>query len=361
MLGALGLGRRRSIDAFERDIRSGDARAMSGALAEAAMVADAEAARARVIAAVVALLDREDAEASLRALAATTLADLDAREAVPQLVAAAEGDTPLVAEMSIAALGEIGDRRALEVARGALRASRPALRFQAIVAFSRIAVAAALDATEAAEPALLDAAWDAVARALVDEDDEVRARAADLVGELSERCAPPDRIADRLARLTADEDEIVAVRVAAAIALGEVGDQRGAAVLLRVASGALATEEPGRREAALEIAGELGLEAARPLASAAAFGWRSRFADPGRRASALVALAALGDERARAHFAAELASGSWARRTVAVGLIGRARLRSLRAEVAALANDETKADPVAVSDALERIDAAAGR
>jgi hypothetical protein len=75
----------------------------------------------------------------------------------------------------------------------------------------------------------------------------------------------------------------------------------------------------------------------------------------------LVALAALGDERARAHFAAELASGSWARRTVAVGLIGRARLRSLRAEVAALANDETKADPVAVSDALERIDAAAGR
>ena len=109
----------------------------AGALRD--LVAHAEAARERVVRALQRAL-REDEEAQVRAVAAMALADLQAREALADLLVAVEDRAPLVRQMAIAALGEIGDSRATERLRRALTDERAEVRFQAVMAFPRVSV-----------------------------------------------------------------------------------------------------------------------------------------------------------------------------------------------------------------------------
>ncbi len=334
-------------DAIVRDLSSSDVRVRIAAAEHAPLLAeglDAEV-RARLVGALTAAL-RDDHEA-VRGAAALSLADLDAHEALPALLIAADDDAAIVRQFAITALGELGDPRATERIRRALRDPRPEVRYQAVVAFPRIAKA-------------IDDVWSALGAGLDDDDAQVRGRAAEACAEQADGAELPRVVADRLARVAKDEEESIDTRVACAIALGESADERAAPVLLAVMSGEMEERDPRRVQAVFELAGELGLEAARPLATAAAFGLRARFGDPTRRDAALVALARLRDPRAIEHVLAELDARSFERRTVAVGIVSRAALPEARPRLEAMLRDPG-ADADGIADAIARIDAANAR
>jgi len=340
----LGKARVTTVEALLRDLGSPDARVRVTAADAASAVVEADivdSGRARVISALVSRLD--DAHVDVRAASALALADLSANEALPNLLVAADDDVALVRQCAITALGEIGDVRARERIRRALGDDRPEVRFQAIVAFPRLAREASEDA------------WAALLGGLEDADAQVRGRAAEACGELADGSPLPKEVADALARIVEDKNEAPDSRVASAIALAESGDRRGGPLLLAVLRGEIAEPDPGRVQAAFELAGELALEGARELASSAAFGLRARFGDAGRRSAALTALVRLGDRRAIDHVLAELDGRSFARRALAIGIVGRAGLAEARPRLLALKRDPALADPDAVDDALARI------
>ena len=351
----LGLGRARpsTVGALLRDFISRDPSVRIEAADASSFVvgSDAGEPRARVIAGLVKMLDA-DGSPQARSAAALALSDLHAIEALPALLIAAEDDAPLVRQLAITALGEIGDGRARERIRRALGDPRPEVRFQAIVAFPRVAKGQGDDGQKEA--------WSALRGALDDDDAQVRSRAAEACAELADAAELPSVVADRLAKIVVDCDETVDARVAAAIALGESSDRRGAKVLLDVIAGKIDEPNPARVQAAFELAGELGLDDARAAARAAAFGFRARFGDPGRRTAALIALCRLGDRRAIDHVLAELQASSFARRMLAVAIAGRAALieagPGLAAMRTALRTAPRLADAQALDDALARID-----
>ena len=341
-----------SVEAILRDLASNDAAVRVQAADEcASVIGDVEGEpRTRVIAALVRALGA-DGHAQARAAAALALADLRAHEALPALLVAADDDAPLVRQLAITALGEIGDVRARERIRRALGDERPEVRFQAIVAFPRLAK------RDDDEAGTFDA-WSALQTGLADDDAQVRGRAAEACGELADAGPLPDAIADRLAALLDGKSQPSDVRVASAIALAESGDMRGEGVLLDVMAGRIQDPDPGRVQAAFELAGELGLEAARPLAQSAAFGFRAIVGDPGRHTAAIVALVRLGDARAIEHVLSGFTARSFGKRMLAVAIAGRAELVDARPHLQSLRRDARLADPEAVDDALARIDAA---
>ncbi|MGZ3448985.1 MAG: HEAT repeat domain-containing protein [Polyangiales bacterium] len=312
-------------DAVLRDLGSKDVRARVAAAEHAARLAPSEGERSKIVSALTRALQDEAAE--VRGAAALALADLDASEALPALLVAADDDAFVVRQLAITALGEIGDARAQQRVLRALSDSRPEVRFQAIVAYPRIAGAD-------------DDVWSALADALKDDDAHVRGRAAEACAELADGKKLPAAVADRLAAIVDDEKEPADARVAAAIALGESGDARGERVFLAVMDGKLEEQDPQRIQAIFELAGELGLKAAIPLASNAAFGLRARFGDPSKRASALVALVRLGDRRAIDFVLAEMnGTASFERRTLAIGIAARAAMTEARPHLEALRKD----------------------
>ena len=68
-----------------------------------------------------------------------SLADIGAREALSSLLVAVEDDDPHVRQMALSSLGELGDPRATQRLERALRDARPEVRYQAVIAFSRVA------------------------------------------------------------------------------------------------------------------------------------------------------------------------------------------------------------------------------
>jgi HEAT repeat protein len=347
----LGFGRARpsTVEALVRDLGSSELRVrVEASEASSIVIADAsDTDRKRIIDALVKMLDA-DGQAHGRAAAAVALADVSAHEALPALLLAADDDAPIVRQMAIQALGEIGDVRACERIRRALSDDRPEVRFQAIVAFPRLAKQRAGDDH--------GTVWSALETGLVDEDAEVRGRAAEACAELADGKPLPKNIADRLAKMAIGKSEPADARVAASIALAESGDKRGSQTLLDVMAGRIDEPNPGRVQATFELAGELGLEEARAEATSAAFGLRARFGDPGRRAAALVALVRLGDRRAIDHVLEELGSSSFTRRMTALGVVSRSALVEARPQLEAMRNRESLADPDAVNDALAKLD-----
>ncbi len=331
-----------------RDLESKEARVQREAIAAAPGVAreEGDEARARIVAALAGILGGEG-PAMVRGDAAFALADLGATEALPALVAAAESDHDLVRELAVSALGELGDAQGLAVVERALRDEQPEVRFQAIVAYPRVAKGAVAT----------DRIWATLRRGLDDADEEVQVRAAEACAELAAGDPLPTTIADRLARLTGDAGIGAELRLAAATALGDSGDARGAPVLLSVVDGSTKTDER-RTFIALELCGELGLREAIPTLRASVFGLRARFGDPSRRATALLALCRLGDEEAVAVVLDEIERGSYARRAVALGIAGSARLQAARGAIERLRGREALADPEAVEDALASLSGA---
>ncbi|MFT3766359.1 MAG: HEAT repeat domain-containing protein [Minicystis sp.] len=336
----------RTLDAALRDL--GAARPNVRAEAARDLARHEADARDRVIAGLQKALGDESAQ--VRAAAATALADIGGVEAVAELIAAVDDKDALAAQMAVRALGEIGevgDPRVGDRLRRALSDARAEVRFQAVIAYPRVAAAgedavtAIVQATRDADPLVChialrmaeELAHDGGDPADIDERVMMRARA--LVGHAS-----PD------------------VRVASAILLAPRGDKAARDVIVSVARGETKTRDREDEAAAVELAGRLQIRGAIPGLERRAFGgllglMRDPFAWHAR-----VALARMGHERAEREILRELSAGDRDLRTLAVAAAGRARLLAARERIAAMKGDERRADPDAVDEALAALAAA---
>ena len=301
-----------------------------------------DASRSRVIGKLIDVL-REDDSAEVRGKAALALADAEATQAVEALVAAMDDAALEVRQMAIVALGEVGrgDSRALEVVDQALASPSPALRFQGLIAHAALGdgdlAGALVDATNDRDPKIRYIAF----------------RLAEEHFAVDESAGLPTEIRAR-AREGLDDDD-PAVRLAAGIVLVRAGDSVGEEAIVEAVNTAPGVYDPEDEEAAISLAGDLGLQDAKPGLRNRAWGLfamrRSSFVWQAR-----VALAQLGDRRAKAQILREL--GAWTRdtRTLAVAAAGRARLEEARDTLVAMRDRPERADPDAVADALARIE-----
>jgi HEAT repeat protein len=322
----------RTLEASVRDIASDRPPVRTSAIADLVRHAQqGDAARERAIP----LLEKalRDEVNAVRSAAALALADLRADAALPALIVAVEDPDPLVRQMALTALGEIGDARARQRIERALCDERPEVRYQALIAFVRIAEADDGDCRAAIE------------RALDDADSNIRHIALRLAEEHH-----VTGVEDKARSVLADPNRAVAI--VAAMILARAHDAEGEKALLGfVASGAGAHRED--EQAAVELAGELGLKSAIPDLERRAWGL-GRVVRDTCAWHAKIALARLGHERATAEIVAEL--GSWRResRDAAVVAAGRAHLTSARGAIVALR--ERGGDPRLIAEALELID-----
>ena len=243
--------------------------------------------------------------------------------------------------MVLNALGELGDARALPRLRRALTDKRPEMRYQAVIAFARVAD----DAQEVGQ---------ALLAATNDDDDAVVHIALRIAEERLDAGKPvDDRLVTRARALL--ESDATPVKVVAAILLGKSGDQGGHPLLLRVVRGdkiAGQTPEKEDERAAVELVGELGLEAARPHLERRAWGLM-HFVRDTCVFHAKIALARMDHPRAVAEIMADLASPRPDVLGGAVVAAGRARLKRARALIEALPADAV--DPELAKEALARL------
>jgi HEAT repeat protein len=307
---------------------------------------------------------KSDRVPGVRAEAAVALADVAAHEALPALLVAVEDEDAHVRQMALSALGEIGDRRATQRLERALRDARPEVRYQAIIAFSRVAKD---------DPAAVVAA---VERALDDEDPAIRYIAmriaeeqlADAGGDAAGSETHPlrdPRLVARAEQLAGGPDDAVAV--VAGLYLARLGRPLGRGIALDVVAEKRTTPELEDEQACVELAGELGMRDAIAHLERRAWGRRRVLRallswGAGDRAScawhARIALARLGHERARTEILADL--GSWRRETreAAVVAAGRARLHEARAvleKLLATVHPGESVDAALVREALVRL------
>lgn len=283
----------------------------------------------------------KDSRAAVRAEAALALADASATSALPELVARAGRDDALrVRQMALVALGELAtaeDEAACSAIDRALGDGHPELRFQALIAWVGVKG---------------DDAGDALRRAMRDEDAHVRYVAFRLAEErwLAGGAA---ELSDELSRAAKHglEDDAAEVRLAAALLLGRAGDASGERAIVDAIGGGSGAGEPEDAEAAIDLAAQLGLSAARSGLERRAFGVFGVSRDPFSW-HARVALARLGDERARRAILRGLGAWSLDARTLAVAAAGRARLAEARPLVLAMRGQPERADPAAVEEAL---------
>jgi hypothetical protein len=129
----------RNLGAALRDAQSTKARVRLSAVADLVRWTSGED-REQCIAALVRLLG-SDPDLDVQAAAALGLADAEAVESLPALIAAAQTGAPRLCQMSLLALGELAAPEhagALDVVRTALGSGAPALRFQSLVAAHRL-------------------------------------------------------------------------------------------------------------------------------------------------------------------------------------------------------------------------------
>jgi HEAT repeat protein len=275
----------------------------------------------------------KDEHAGVRGAAAVALADVKAVEALPSLLTAVEDVDGYVRQMALNALGEIGDGRAAGRLERALKDERPEVRYQAIIAFSRVAPA------EDIAPALLSATRD--------DDPAIRYIALRIAEDQLARDLSATLHVRAKAML---EDAAPEVRLVAAIYLAKAGDDAGRGLLLDVVRGRLARRpEAEDEQEAIEVCGALGLTEAIPDLERRAWGLR-RFVQTTCVFQAKVALARMGSARAIAEIVSDLDSGDREKRNAAIVAAGRARIGGARTKIEALAADV--ADPELVREAL---------
>jgi HEAT repeat protein len=297
------------------------------------------------VAALVARLAR-DPEPQVRAGAALALADIDAKEELPVLLAASADVDPGVRQMALVGVGELADPEHAEACAAATRGlvdALPAVRYQAVVALARLRGDASLEA-------LLVGTRDA--------DPEVRHVALRVAEEVFGGRAP-ERVPLALLQRArgALRDDNYGVQLAAAILLSVLGDASGRKRLIEVVNDRRRIPHAEDESIAVELCGELKLSEATPGLERRAFGvlggrtpasWHAR-----------VALAELGHPRAKSVILRGLAAWSRDARTLAVAAAGRARLQEARELLLSMAESPERAEPDAVRDALAAIDAAA--
>ena len=330
----------RTLEAALRDLRHAKNETRISALRDLVRLTESPD-RARALGALCEVM-ASDADVHVRAAAALALGDAEALESRAELVSAVQSGPVQVREMALAALGEIADPSDSEVL-ALIEAARldaaPEMRFQALIALSRVA-----------RPALLERLIDATR----DVDAEVRQIAYRLAEEqvLSDHVPLPEPLRQR-ARAALRDDE-PGVRLAAAILLARVGDPSGADVIRAVVERKDRVPSLADEQAALELAGELQISEARAALSRRAFGFFGLFRDP-LAWHARVALARLGDPQAKAAILRGLSAFTRDARTIAVAAVGRARICEARATLRAMS--AAQADPETVAEALAQLDA----
>ena len=348
----------RTLEASLRDIGSTKASVRVSAIGDLVRhAARSDDVRARAIPLLEKTL-RDDEAAPARGAAAVALADMGAHEALATLLVAVEDDDDHVRQMALSALGEIGDPRASQRLERAMRDPRPEVRYQAVIAYSRVckddpaALAAAL--TRALDDA--DAAIRYIAMRLAEE------RLADVLAVSSEAVPAPFRegsLAHRIDQLVDSPDEATAV--VAGLYLARLGRQRGYDVVLDVVAERRKTPELEDERACVELAGELLLRDALPHLERRVWGSRRVLRTffswgAGDHSScswhARIALARMGHEAARAGILADLSSWRRETREAAVVAAGRARVAEARS---AIENLGGSVDAALVREALVRL------
>lgn len=282
---------------------------------------------------------RDDVSAAVRSAAAVGLADLHAREAVPQLLVAVEDPHGHVRQMALSALGEIGEPSALPRVERALSDERPEVRYQAAIAFFRLCTD---------QLRLLEV----LREKSTDDDEAIRYIALRLGEEHLAASASAPALLDLAAELL--QDGAAEVELAAAVVLGHASDSRGYEVLREVARlgtvRGVAVPKEDESEA-IELAGRLGFTDLVPALARRAFGL-GRLVRDTCSLSAKVALARLGDVRAIDSLRSDLESSSADRRTLAIVAAGRTARAELR-EV--LEHSRRPLDGDLVAEALARL------
>ncbi len=335
----------RSLGAALRDVRDPKAAVRRSSVEDLVRHATGQGKEQAVQALVGAL--RSDVSADVRGAAALALADAHVAGCSEALVAAVKDSHLHVRQMAMIALGELGspdDVEVMEVVERLLQDEAAALRFQALIASSRLF-------GPRAERALL--------RGLTDVDPEVRHVALRLLEELGAvdggmvKAAPEVLTAARRALRDSDGR----VRAAAAILIGRGGDTSSASALAEVVADTSGTVDPDDEQTAIALVGELGIREAIPGLERRAYG---RFGIGGGRYAydARISLALLGDARARAGILRGL--NGWTRdsRTLSVVAAGKARLVEARAIIEEMRGRDGRADPGAVTEALAALDRA---
>ena len=329
----------RTLEASVRDLDSAKPEIRASAIADLLRHATAdEAIRERAIPLLLKRLD--DAQSKVRAAAAVGLGDLAAKDAVPALLRAVDDDDAYVRQMVLNTLGELADERALPRLRRALTDKRPEMRYQATIAFARVA-----DDPDEVSRALL--------AATNDEDDAVVHIALRVAEERIDAGKPVD--ARLVTRAKALLDASPHLALVAAIVLGKSGDSAGNALLLRVVRGDKIKGEAPEKEderAAVELVGELDLREAEPHLARRAWGMM-HFVRDTCVFHAKIALARMGHPRAVAEILADLGSPRPDVLGGAVVAAGRARLVQARSLIEQLASNTI--DPELAAEALARI------
>ncbi len=311
--------------------------------------------RGRCIAQLVAALTR-DPDAGVVAAAAEGLADAEAREAAPVVIALArEASTPHRREMALLVVGEVCGRQEPDVdalLQGALRDAEPRIRFQAVCAGSRLL---ADEGLRSVLPSALEDA-DASVRYVA-----CRAVEARFVSESSAASAPGSRGEGVLCRLGSFHPRLVArlddtdpsVVLAAALCLIATGWPAARQVVVDAVNGRRRIAEPEDEQAAIEACGRHGLHAA-----AAGLRRRLRGLSAPFDFAARVALARLGDESAAREIMRGLRSRSRWKMALSVAAAGMAGLQAARPELERLLQLPHRVDQAAVREALRGLDEA---
>ncbi len=357
----------RNVDASFRDLTSEKASTRASAIRDVVRHAlGSDETRTRAIPHLERALKTDEAP-GVRSEAAVGLADLTAHEALPTVLVAVEDEDAHVRQMALSALGEIGDARATQRLERALRDSRPEVRYQAVIAFARVAKD---------DPAAVAAA---LSRALDDEDSAIRyiamriaeeqvAASEAAVHEAYRGQAHPlanPRLVARAEELADGPDEAVAV--VAGLYLARLGKPTGRAITLDVVAERRQTPELEDEQACIELAGELDFRDAVTHLERRAWGRRRMLrvffswgAGDGASCSwhARIALARMGHPRARTEILDELRSWRRETREAAVVAAGRARLQEARAALESLLRAHQpgeSVDAALVREALVRL------
>jgi HEAT repeat protein len=331
----------RTLDAAVRDLASESAvtrASAAGDLVRHGLLSDAV--RARAVPLLEAAL-KSDAAPGVRGAAAVGLGDLTAEEALPALLVAIEDPDVQVRQMAINALGEIGDARARQRIERCLADERPDVRYQAIIAYAKIAEDADVSA--------------ALAKAVDDADEAVSYIAIRIAEErldAKKELGPAvlREIAARLGHASAH------VALAAAIVLAKSGDELGekarALLLGVVRDGRIAGASPEKEDEreAVEVTGQIELREAIPHLERRAWGLASMVRDTCAW-HAKIALARMGHARARAEILRDLGSPREHTRSAAIVAAGRARIVEARAFLESLRGGDSSL----VAEALDRL------
>ncbi|HXK18136.1 MAG TPA: HEAT repeat domain-containing protein [Polyangiaceae bacterium] len=288
---------------------------------------------------------KADPEPQVRAAAALSLADIDARAELEVLVAATADLDPGVRQMALLGVGELAEAEHAESRAAATRGlvdPVAAVRYQAVVALARLQGESALEA-------LLVGTRDA--------DAEVRHVAFRVAEEVFGARAPEQVPLPLLQRARgALRDDSRGVQVAAAILLAVLGEAAACERLVEFVNARRSIEHVEDEIIVVELCGQLGLKQATPGLERRAFGvfggrtpvsWHAR-----------VALAELGHQRAKSAILRGLSAWSRDARTLAVAAAGRARLQEAREILERMADAPERAEPDAVIDALASINGA---